>query len=264
MDSTFQTWVRQPTTMLGLAMIVSAFLMALFGLIPVAMFVCVLMPALGLVGVNDNTAAAEDAKMFATDVIASVTTNHLTENLPRLLGEAMRTATDLTKKTATVIVLIVAMLALNACGIKPPEIAVAPVTAGSAAGQASVPAPLAATVPLSSLLNAAADDLVGAFNAAIVAPPDGPAVTCFGDVIAASNAVANATSVSLPALAPLTTLEKLRRGSTAGAGSIIQLKATAVRDCDYLGIDTINKGLTIPESVAALLAGFQATMFTAP
>ena len=116
MNPTQVSWLRQPTTMLGFAMIVASGAMAFFGLIPVAAFGCVLAPALGLLALDDNTAARADIQTAAIDAVTSATTNHLKDNLPRLINEAMKVASDFAAKTATGLVLAIVCLSLAACG----------------------------------------------------------------------------------------------------------------------------------------------------
>jgi hypothetical protein len=95
MNPTLGNWLRQPTTMFGLAMIVCAGLLTVFGYIPATVFGCVMVPALGLIGVNDKTAFASDAELLAVDAVTSATSGAITANLPRLVKEAMTVAADL-------------------------------------------------------------------------------------------------------------------------------------------------------------------------
>lgn len=113
------SWLRQPTTMLGLAMIVCALMMALLGLVPAATFLCVLVPALGLMGLNDNTAFTDDIKTLAVDAVTSVTENHLQANLPRIIQEGMKAAAALTARAAVIGLLVLTSLCLAACGTAP-------------------------------------------------------------------------------------------------------------------------------------------------
>lgn len=111
------SWFRQPTTMIGLAMIVLTGSLAAVGLVPVSAFVCALVPAFGLIGVTDNTGGTDDLKRLLVDAVTAEATGTLRANLPKLFQEAATVATDVTKRAAMLILVLLAAGALTACAV---------------------------------------------------------------------------------------------------------------------------------------------------
>jgi hypothetical protein len=94
MISTLNSWMRQPTTMLGLAMAAASLALCALGLISPAAFGCVLGPALGLMFVDDNTAFSGDLKALLIDAVTTETSGTLKSALPGLIRQSMAVIAD--------------------------------------------------------------------------------------------------------------------------------------------------------------------------
>ena len=94
MFSRIEPWLRQPTTMLGLAVLFTATGLALCGVISGAAYGCVLPAALGLMGFDDNSMLENDTRVIATHAVTAVVEKQLLERLPELLNDAVKLAAD--------------------------------------------------------------------------------------------------------------------------------------------------------------------------
>lgn len=145
-------WIRQPTTMIGLALAAASMALTVLGAINGETLVCLLVPALGLVGIDDNTKAAADLRTLATDAAESLAMGHLRENLPRLVKEGVAAALDVVKTGMKYgLALLISTAWLAACAGPPP-----------AATQVRLAQVLAVACPVDGMMQPIAAAIIGA------------------------------------------------------------------------------------------------------
>ena len=87
-----ETWARQPTTLIGLAVSLGSVALATMGKIDVATAGVVITSGLGLMGVDDNTEAGRDVRALVADGVAAATPGHLSAVLPKLVQDGVALA----------------------------------------------------------------------------------------------------------------------------------------------------------------------------
>lgn len=96
MIQSLEPWLRQPTTMVGLALIFSSVALALCGIISGEALVCILPSACGLIGFDDHTAFRHDAPALAASALRAAE-GGWAGALPVVLEGAAKLAEDVTR-----------------------------------------------------------------------------------------------------------------------------------------------------------------------
>lgn len=140
MPSKFSRWCRQPTTILGLAVvfgyIAKAAAQYVTGDPTYTVTIGGIAAAVVLLVVNDNTQAAADASILAVDVVKAAATHSLTVAIPQLLKDGLQFIKDVTPKpnpseapgttlgsiAATLMAMVLCASLLTACAMTPPQV----------------------------------------------------------------------------------------------------------------------------------------------